>query len=270
MKQYDLEFSVDPLFKKTSAEFDEGGVSGLLLNHLQIDRNGRIIFDSSDAVLDSKAAEKTAGPSGAVDSLDVQYSMADFSGGILASLQSIWSKEICPSFKTFEFNKSGDFNVPVLTSKDPFLLLFCKPQTFIDPSFLFQTSVTSVTSVTTGGPPTRVLALWMRNSRPLLGQKLIPALTTTTVATITMMTMGTPLCMTSPQNPGSPPRQSGDSDPKRPRWDRQALLRRVTTPISTKLWERTGQDRSIGGCAESFKVRPLLVILPQTNLEHYF
>ena len=31
---FDLQFEVDPLFKKTSASFDEGGVEGLLLNHL--------------------------------------------------------------------------------------------------------------------------------------------------------------------------------------------------------------------------------------------
>jgi len=52
VKQFDVEFSVDPLFKKTSAEFDEGGASGLLLSHLQIDQNGRIIFDSSDSISD--------------------------------------------------------------------------------------------------------------------------------------------------------------------------------------------------------------------------
>lgn len=48
MKKFDLEFSVDPLFKKTCADFDEGGASGLLLNHLQIYGNGRIVFDASD------------------------------------------------------------------------------------------------------------------------------------------------------------------------------------------------------------------------------
>jgi condensin complex subunit 2 len=30
----DLEFSVDPLFRKTSAAFDQGGARGLLMNHL--------------------------------------------------------------------------------------------------------------------------------------------------------------------------------------------------------------------------------------------
>lgn len=44
----ELEFAVDPLFKKASADFDEGGAKGLLLNHLSIDNTGRIVFDSSD------------------------------------------------------------------------------------------------------------------------------------------------------------------------------------------------------------------------------
>lgn len=48
LKKFELEFSVDPLFKKASADFDEGGAKGLLLNHLSIDASGRIVFDSSD------------------------------------------------------------------------------------------------------------------------------------------------------------------------------------------------------------------------------
>lgn len=47
-----MEFSIDPLFKKTSADFDEGGAQGLLLNHLSVDTDGKIIFDSSDAIPD--------------------------------------------------------------------------------------------------------------------------------------------------------------------------------------------------------------------------
>lgn len=47
-----MDFTVDPLFKKTSADFDEGGARGLLLNHLGIDRHCKIIFDASDATVD--------------------------------------------------------------------------------------------------------------------------------------------------------------------------------------------------------------------------
>jgi condensin complex subunit 2 len=52
LKKFDLDFTVDPLFKKTSADFDEGGARGLLLNHLGIDRHCKIIFDASDATVD--------------------------------------------------------------------------------------------------------------------------------------------------------------------------------------------------------------------------
>ncbi|KAI9229203.1 MAG: condensin complex subunit 2/barren [Piptocephalis tieghemiana] len=48
LKKYDLEFSVDPLFQKTSADFDEGGARGLLLNHLSTHGDLRIVFDAGD------------------------------------------------------------------------------------------------------------------------------------------------------------------------------------------------------------------------------
>ena len=50
VKEWDLEFAVDPLFRKMSAEFDEGGAKGLLLNHLNVYGNRcKLIFDSADA-----------------------------------------------------------------------------------------------------------------------------------------------------------------------------------------------------------------------------
>ena len=33
---FDLEFEVDPLFRNTSAAFDDGGVEALLLTHLTV------------------------------------------------------------------------------------------------------------------------------------------------------------------------------------------------------------------------------------------
>ncbi|CAM0140766.1 hypothetical protein VKS41_008036 [Umbelopsis sp. WA50703] len=60
VKKLDLDFTVDPLFKKTSADFDEGGARGLLLNNLTIDRDCKIIFDASDAFAE---AEEESPPS---------------------------------------------------------------------------------------------------------------------------------------------------------------------------------------------------------------
>ena len=33
---FDLEFEIDPLFRKTSAAFDDGGVEALLFTHLSV------------------------------------------------------------------------------------------------------------------------------------------------------------------------------------------------------------------------------------------
>ncbi len=53
-KKLELEFSVDPLFRKTCADFDEGGAQGLLMNHLGLtvtpDGSLRVVFDASDSV----------------------------------------------------------------------------------------------------------------------------------------------------------------------------------------------------------------------------
>lgn len=48
---------MDPLFKKTSADFDEGGAKGLLLNHLSLDKDGRLVFDAGDTVLEEEEQE---------------------------------------------------------------------------------------------------------------------------------------------------------------------------------------------------------------------
>ncbi|BEI87204.1 hypothetical protein CcaverHIS002_0705500 [Cutaneotrichosporon cavernicola] len=57
VKKFDLEFTVDPLFKKTKEDFDEGGAGGLLMNHLGIDGNGRVVFDAGDAVVEDDEDE---------------------------------------------------------------------------------------------------------------------------------------------------------------------------------------------------------------------
>ncbi|EGG07226.1 uncharacterized protein MELLADRAFT_62786 [Melampsora larici-populina 98AG31] len=47
VKDLELEFTVDPLFKKTCADFDEGGPGGILMSHLAIDSTMTIVFDAS-------------------------------------------------------------------------------------------------------------------------------------------------------------------------------------------------------------------------------
>jgi hypothetical protein len=58
VKQFELEFTVDPLFKKTSADFDEGGANGILMNHLGCDSGMKVVFDAGDAKLDDEDDEE--------------------------------------------------------------------------------------------------------------------------------------------------------------------------------------------------------------------
>ncbi|KAF6173240.1 hypothetical protein GIB67_026935 [Kingdonia uniflora] len=48
VKKFDAAFVVDPLFHQTSAQFDEGGVKGLLLNNLGVYGGCRVVFDSME------------------------------------------------------------------------------------------------------------------------------------------------------------------------------------------------------------------------------
>jgi len=83
-KKLDLEFSVDPLFKKTCADFDEGGAHGLLMNHLSlgvgIDGGGlRVVFDASDAVAKSGDDEEAD----EVEPVET-VNLSDLRGGIVS------------------------------------------------------------------------------------------------------------------------------------------------------------------------------------------
>ena len=53
IKNFDLKFAINLLFKKTIAKFDENDAQSLLLNQLSVNADGKIIFDASDAKLDN-------------------------------------------------------------------------------------------------------------------------------------------------------------------------------------------------------------------------
>lgn len=62
LKKMDLELYVDPLFKKALTDFDEGGSKSLLLNMLNVNEEGKIMFDTTDST-DSRAfREETVEP----------------------------------------------------------------------------------------------------------------------------------------------------------------------------------------------------------------
>ncbi|KIW98569.1 uncharacterized protein Z519_00230 [Cladophialophora bantiana CBS 173.52] len=139
-KKLELEFAVDPLFKKASADFDEGGAKGLLLNHLSIDSDGRIVFDSSDDAgdaalggekdngqqekedeVESTGKEPHAPDSAApdeepvADDQDGEIDLASLASKFFPDMSVLDSQDICPSMKSFTLgDPSGDLNLPFL------------------------------------------------------------------------------------------------------------------------------------------------------------
>mgnify|MGYP001613820151 FL=1 len=82
MKQFDLEFTVDPLFKKTCADFDEGGAGGILMNHLGCDGNMKVVFDAGDARLPNEIEAEDEDD----DEDDVELDIGRLVGACISSL----------------------------------------------------------------------------------------------------------------------------------------------------------------------------------------
>lgn len=61
---------VDPLYHQTSAQFDEGGAKGLLLNNLGVYGNCQVLFDSSE--VPGKCSSLSAQDEGA-DIIDLSF-----------------------------------------------------------------------------------------------------------------------------------------------------------------------------------------------------
>lgn len=131
-KKVDSELAVDPLFKKASADFDEGGAKGLLLNHLAIDSKGRIVFDSSDDAQDASAGTRasTAPAPGETEEQDKEDAEEDANEDIQIDLSGLAAKYfpdlaqlddqwVCPSLKTFDlFDASGSLDLPFLNAPE--------------------------------------------------------------------------------------------------------------------------------------------------------
>ncbi|KAF8936697.1 hypothetical protein BGZ58_003847 [Dissophora ornata] len=141
LDKFNLEFSVDPLFKKTSADFDEGGARGLLLNHLNVDAEGKIIFDAGDArdegdddeeedeeeeeeeeeqeesAANEQEAEGLAQKKKSKRKTEVEAAMIDIQrlrSKFLPSLNQIFEKDICPSLKDFQLSGSSEMDLSFL------------------------------------------------------------------------------------------------------------------------------------------------------------
>lgn len=135
---------MDPLFKKASADFDEGGAKGLLLNHLMIDSKGRIVFDSSDDSVDrseTKKKRKRGDDEGEVDEDDesdaetedstlqpvqeaeeeddVKIDLATLGARFFPDLSQLDGLDVCPSLKTFDLgDPSGSLDIPFLRAPE--------------------------------------------------------------------------------------------------------------------------------------------------------
>ena len=139
LKKMELEFSVDPLFKKASADFDEGGAKGLLLNHLSIDGTGRIVFDSSDDAREPEIVDPrqdSMEPEGEGEGEGENFDKTETTGerqmpedgpidmvGLAArffpDLSKLDEQDICPSLKTFELGSGdGSLDLPFLKAPD--------------------------------------------------------------------------------------------------------------------------------------------------------
>ncbi|ORZ28099.1 condensin complex subunit 2/barren, partial [Lobosporangium transversale] len=139
LEKFNLEFSVDPLFKKTSADFDEGGARGLLLNHLHMDAEGKIIFDAGDArdEGDDEYEDERAEGGGEDEDRDTQeqdeneispekklkrkieiesatIDIQRLRSKFLPSLNQIFQKDICPSLKDFQLTGTSDMDFSFL------------------------------------------------------------------------------------------------------------------------------------------------------------
>lgn len=125
VKKLDLEYTVDPLFKKTSADFDEGGAGGLLMNHLGVDDGMRVVFDAGEAPGlptddDSKEvddeededAEDADKATQAIDQVDLTRLIGKLFGDDSATVlkdsfdplaELLQGRMVCPSLSRFSF-----------------------------------------------------------------------------------------------------------------------------------------------------------------------
>ncbi|KAK8125319.1 Condensin complex subunit 2 [Apiospora kogelbergensis] len=142
LKKFELEFSVDPLFKKASADFDEGGAKGLLLNHLMIDGQGRIVFDSSDDATDASAnglkprrredvtteeeeLEEGNEPTTLTEHEpepeegDIEIDIGALGAKFFPDLNLLDGQDVCPSLKNFDIgDPSGSLDIPFLRAAE--------------------------------------------------------------------------------------------------------------------------------------------------------
>ena len=116
-KKLDLEFSIDPLFRKTCEDFDEGGAHGLLMNHLGLGVGSegalRVIFDASDSM--GKVGEDEEDLLEPEDDVDLTALRSEtvtfFPRAVLTLLAQV------TSFRTWRFSSGKPFHTHLKASR---------------------------------------------------------------------------------------------------------------------------------------------------------
>jgi len=102
VKELELEFTVDPLFKKTCADFDEGGSGGILMSHLSVDSSMTIIFDASGKPFSQNSDDdSTAIPE---EERPTLLDVSRLKSAFLDSVEGFQTRSICPCLSNFKFS----------------------------------------------------------------------------------------------------------------------------------------------------------------------
>eukprot|EP01134_Creolimax_fragrantissima_P005223 CFRG5223T1 len=107
-----LETEVDPMFRQTSAAFDEGGARGLLINHLGLKTGGEIVFDLSSVMVNALESDKKIVPEYDADTV-TRIDWYDYRLRVMPTLNATELASICNSLAKFNFKEdAGEDSFP--------------------------------------------------------------------------------------------------------------------------------------------------------------
>lgn len=98
VKKLEQELAIDPLFKKALAEFDEGGAKSLLLNTLNIDSSGRVVFDATTNSI-KKDVEEDEPQNDPMELDDPAIDLSKLGQMLFLDAMDLDTLSICPSIK---------------------------------------------------------------------------------------------------------------------------------------------------------------------------
>jgi len=96
IRKLDQELAIDPLFKKALAEFDEGGAKSLLLNTLNIDSSGRVVFDATSNPIKDES-ERSPESQERLQESEIEPDISTLQDFIFKNPEELDDLTICPS-----------------------------------------------------------------------------------------------------------------------------------------------------------------------------